>query len=118
MATAAVPLRGLKSRPEFLRTARGRSVAMPGFVLQARPGEPGKTAGYGITCSKKVGNAVARNRAKRRLRALAKSIMPDHARPGWAYVLIGRAGRTAGLSFAQMQQDLRTALARVHGPAA
>ncbi|MBL9059133.1 MAG: ribonuclease P protein component, partial [Mangrovicoccus sp.] len=66
---------------------------------------------------KKVGNAVARNRAKRRLRALARSVLAARGRPGWDYVLIGREGATATLEFAQMQRDLSAALDRVHGGA-
>ena len=68
----------------------------------------------GFTCSKKVGNAVARNRAKRRLRALARAILPQHGVPGWDYVLIGRSGVTAARDFAVMQSDLTDALARLH----
>ncbi|MEM6355953.1 MAG: ribonuclease P protein component [Pseudomonadota bacterium] len=70
----------------------------------------------GYTCSKKVGNAVARNRAKRRLRAAALELLPSLARPGWDYVLIGRAGVTADRSFEALVGDLREALAKVHAP--
>ena len=67
----------------------------------------------GYTCSKKVGNAVARNRAKRRLRALARAVLPEAAAPGMDYVLIGRAGVSATRGFAQMEADLRQALAKL-----
>lgn len=88
-------------------------------MLQARPRTPGEAEGIrvGFTCSKKVGNAVARNRAKRRLRAIARTVLPAAGRAGWDYVLIGRAEATASRDFAQMQADLRRALAKVHGPA-
>ena len=91
---------------------------MPGFVLQARHRAPDEASGIrvGYTCSRKVGNAVARNRAKRRLRALAAAMIPGHGRDGWDYVLIGRAGATASRRFAVMQDELATALARVHAP--
>jgi len=63
----------------------------------------------------RVGNAVARNRAKRRLREVARLILPDHGKDGWDYVLVGRHAATAAMPFAQLQSDLIRALAKVHG---
>jgi len=71
----------------------------------------------GFTCSKKVGNAVARNRAKRRLREVARAILPQEGRDGWDYVLIGRPQVTASLPFPQLLADLSHALSRVHAKA-
>lgn len=108
----------LRKRADFLRAASARRQGMPGFLLQARRRKPDETAEgvrVGYTCSKKLGNAVIRNRAKRRLRALAREIMPGVARPGWDYVLVGRPGATVTRSFADMCADLAQALARVHG---
>lgn len=88
---------------------------MPPFVLQGRDrGDGDPAVGVGFTCSRKVGNAVARNRAKRRLRAAARAVLPAKARPGWDYALIGRAGATAARPFALLLDDLRAALDRVH----
>jgi len=70
----------------------------------------------GFTCSKKVGNAVARNRAKRRLRALARDVLPTHGQPGWDYVLVGRSGATASRNYAVLVDDMTKALLRVHAP--
>lgn len=111
----------LTRRADFLAAARARRASMPGFLLQARqrPAADGGAGAVrvGFTCSKKVGNAVARNRAKRRLRALARALLASRGQPGWDYVLIGREGATAILDFAQMHRDLSAALDRVHGGA-
>ena len=72
------------------------------------------TSVVGFTCSKKVGNAVARNRAKRRLREAARAILPHTGRTGWDYVLIGRADVTAARPFDLLQQDLALALRKLH----
>ncbi len=110
-----VRLHGMSKRADFLAAARAPRVAKPGFVLQARRRHDESDAvRIGFTASKKVGNAVARNRAKRRLRALARAILPDQARPGWDYVLIGRAETTAGRDFKALQTDLTKALTRLH----
>ncbi len=109
-------LRRLKRRPEFLSVAKaGISWATPGLVLQARRRpEPaaGPAIGVGFTASRKVGNAVARNRARRRLRALAAKILPGAGKPGVDYVLIARGG-TLKRPYIALTEDLKTALERV-----
>lgn len=108
----------LRKRADFLRAARAQRVPLPAFLLQARlrdPSEPSATAvRVGFTCSKKVGNAVARNRAKRRLREIARAVLPVDGRPGWDYVLIGRADATADHPFEAMKADLTRALRKLH----
>lgn len=112
----------LKRRAEFLRVAASRRKwAAPGLILQAAPAEPqaeasAHTIRVGFTCSKKVGNAVARNRAKRRLRAAAREVLGLEAAPRHDYVLIGRT-ETLRRPYALLLQDLRTALKRVSAPA-
>ncbi|WP_411958268.1 ribonuclease P protein component [Paracoccus homiensis] len=105
----------LTQRADFLSAAKARRQGTAGFLLQARRRGDDGPARIGYTCSKKIGNAVARNRAKRRLRAIAREILPDLAQAGWDYVLIGRPGATATRDFADMCRDLSYALRKVHG---
>lgn len=93
---------------------------MPGFVLQIAPLPPDQTlAGrapslvrVGFTVSRKVGNAVARNRVRRRLREIAGMVIPGEARPDLDYVLVGRQAALAR-DFAAMRQELHEALKRL-----
>jgi ribonuclease P protein component len=111
----------LKRRADFLAAARARRQSRPGFTLQARRREPAEAVEgirVGYTCSKKVGNAVARNRAKRRLREAARAVLPEFGQQGWDYVLIGRPGETAARDFALMCEELRGAVGAIHAPRA
>ena len=106
----------LQKRSDFLRLNRGRREATSGFVLLGRDRRDGsETVRVGFTCSKKVGGAVQRNRAKRRLREVVRLDLPCHGRPGWDYVLIGRRDSTAALPFEALRNDFTRALARLHG---
>ncbi|MDP6474012.1 MAG: ribonuclease P protein component [Alphaproteobacteria bacterium] len=114
----------LTRRSEFLHAqAQGRKAAMPGLVLQAvrtagQPACAGNSDGgeamirVGFTASRRVGGAVARNRAKRRLRAAVAHVMPGHAKAGHDYVVIARAA-TLQRGFADLRRDLETALTRI-----
>ena len=116
----------LKKRGDFLRLARvGSKFAAPGLVLQASPTPPepavsaeirnstlASPARIGYTVTRKVGNAVIRNRARRRLKAAADLVMPAHAAAGTDFVIIGRAG-TLTRPFGALVGDLETALRKL-----
>jgi len=102
----------LKKRADFLRVARiGMRHVSPGLILVAAPQDVTKidpsrpTIGIGFTASKKVGNAVTRNRVKRRLRAAVREVMHYNAAPNRDYVIIGR-GKTVNRPFKNLKSDL------------
>ena len=114
----------LKRRREFLHVARSeRKWAAPGLVLQALDRHAPAAASdddrieedeirVGFTVTRKVGNAVIRNRARRRLRAAAETVIPSHAAPGHDFVVIGRAG-TIRRPFTALVGDLEAALRKL-----
>jgi ribonuclease P protein component len=105
----------MRKRNDFLTVARAGRQGTASMMVQAlKRSDDDSLVRVGFTCSKKVGNAVARNRAKRRLREVARLVLPELARPGWDYVLIGRLEVTAARPFPALQQDLRDALRKLH----
>ena len=115
----------LRHRADFLAAATGAKAPASGFVLQARkrhedgPKE-GATEGpeespvrVGFTCSKKVGNAVERNRVRRRLKEVVRLSQAARMKPGHDYVLIGRR-KALELPFDRMIEDFDRALRRIH----
>ena len=109
-AAAGRPAR-LKRRPEFLAAAKGRRASAPGLALQVLRRDDGMPARFGFTVTKKVGNAVVRNRARRRLRAAAGLVAAEGDVGSADIVLIGRDG-TCGRDFRLLLDDLRGALAK------
>ena len=104
----------LKRRADFLRVAAARRKwAAPGLILQAAP-QPEATeedVRVGFTASRKVGNAVKRNRARRRLKALAAEMLASGAQPGLDLVLIARPA-TVDRPFDELRRDLQQSLNR------
>jgi ribonuclease P protein component len=111
----------LERRSDFLRVgSSGLKRVTPAFILQAAPRlavseeREDPSIHVGFTASRKVGNAVARNRAKRRLRALTDRLI-SMADPAFDYVLVGRT-ETLTRDFAEMENDLRNALKKIAAP--
>lgn len=101
---------GLKRRAEFKAAAKGARITRPGFVLQAARRGPNveRPARFGFTVTRKTGNAVVRNRIRRRLKEAVR--LAEHgAEKGTDYVLIGRNAALT-LPFARLVADLRSGL--------
>ena len=109
-AVMGEPVTIMRKRAEFLAANRGLRNARPGFVLLTASNENlGKR--YGVTVTKKIGNAVVRNRMKRRFRELLRAALPEEGLPHTDHVLIGREGGIER-DFAAMRDELSAALAR------
>jgi ribonuclease P protein component len=103
----------LRQRADFLWVAQGAKYAAPGLVLQGRARADDDLAPrVGFTVSKRVGNAVERNRVKRRLKSLANQLIPLYAAPGHDYVVIGRRAALTR-SHAALGADMKTALRKI-----
>jgi ribonuclease P protein component len=110
---AASPPETFKRRADFLRLAsRGRKLAKPGFVLQAVVGAGEADLRVGYTATKKIGNAVARNRARRRLKEAARLTLAGRALPGVEVVLICRQ-ETAAVPFSRLCAGIDSAIAEI-----
>jgi ribonuclease P protein component len=100
----------IRKRADFLAANKGLRNACAGFVLLTSPnGGQGKR--FGVTVTKKIGNAVVRNRMKRRFRELLRAALAGQGLPNTDHVLIGREGGIER-DFATMRDELSTALAR------
>ena len=112
----AARLDRVRLRADFLAAASARRQTAGSFMLQARERGDDMAPRVGYTASKKIGNAVARNRAKRRLRAAVHQILRPMARTGWDYVLVARPGVTIARPFVDLMADLHRAVLAVHRP--
>ncbi len=105
-------LRRLLKRAEFLHVAAGISAARGAVVVQSREAQaptPPDALAVGFTATRKIGGAVVRNRAKRRLREAARALLPLHGQVGRAYVFVARAG-TPSRPWERLLDDVRQAL--------
>ncbi|WP_421724921.1 ribonuclease P protein component [Bauldia sp.] len=106
-----MPIERLRRRRDYRAVARGRRFASPGFVLQAlQSRKHEEPARFGFTVTKKTGNAVARNRIRRRLKEAVRLSADEIAVPGTDYVLIGRRAALS-LPFGKLVDDLRHGMA-------
>lgn len=105
----------ITKRSDFIQASKAMRFGVKGFLLQARNrNDNDECIRVGFTCSKKVGNAVARNRAKRRLREITHLELVSSAKKGWDYVLIGKKEVTASRDFRKLRDDLKYVLLKVH----
>ncbi|MEM7425814.1 MAG: ribonuclease P protein component [Pseudomonadota bacterium] len=109
----APKLETIPKRADFLKAARACSKGARGLVLQARDRGDGAPARVGFTVTRKVGNAVIRNRVRRRLREAARLELSQLAKPGFDYVLIGRQA-TIDRNFESLLGDLAYAAGKIH----
>ena len=108
--TSPAPIERLKTRPQFLAAAKGASCARGAVVVQALDrSDDNPEIRAGFTATRKIGGAVVRNRAKRRLREAARQVLPLHGKPGRDYVFIARGGTTAR-PWSRLLDDMKSAL--------
>lgn len=113
MPDAPFPIERLKKRSEFLACAQAPSTAKGAVVVQARARDDEQPlVRAGFTATKRIGGAVERNRAKRRMREAARLLLPQFARPGVDYVFIARGGVTTR-PWDRLLDDVKTALLRL-----
>ena len=108
------PLTTIKLRPHFLRIRGGSKWSGTGFLIETKPSPvAGGPPRFGFTVTKKLGNAVVRNRIRRRLKDAAQLVADAHARPGSDYVVVARKP-AFDMPFKRLAADMEVALKRVH----
>jgi ribonuclease P protein component len=113
MADPALAIERLKKRPDFLACAQAPSCARGAVVVQARArDDAAPLVRAGFTATKRIGGAVQRNRAKRRMREAARLLLPDLAQPGFDYVFIARGG-VITRPWERLLDDVKSALIRL-----
>ena len=113
MTGAAFPIERLRKRADFVACAKAPACARGAVVVQARlRGDERPLVRAGFTATRRIGGAVVRNRAKRRLREAARRLLPELGRPGLDYVFIARGG-VISRPWARLLDDVKTALLRL-----
>jgi ribonuclease P protein component len=115
VAMSLVAMERLTRRTDFRAAAAGLRASVGTFVVQARRRAEDGPVRIGFTVSRQVGNAVERNRVRRRLREMVRLSQGGGMHDGHDYVLIGRRAALA-VPFGQMRRELDTALGRIHDP--
>ena len=111
MSGAPLKIERLRTRPEFLACAKAPACARGAVLIQARPRDEQPLVRAGFTATKRIGGAVERNRAKRRLREAARLLLPALATPGFDYVFVARGGVTSR-PWPRLLDDVKSALIR------
>ena len=115
MNVTKITLTTILKRRDFLLVAAEKRSGQPGLLLQGRNRQDGSSSTrVGYTCSKKLGNAIARNKAKRRLKEISKATLTVKGNPGWDYVLVGRPKTTLERNYSLLIEDLNKAIKKVH----
>ncbi len=112
MTDALFKIERLKKRPDFMACAKAAYCARGAVLIQARARDAVPIVRAGFTATKRIGGAVERNRAKRRLREAARLLLPAHATPGFDYVFIARGGVTSR-PWPRLLDDVKSALIRL-----
>jgi ribonuclease P protein component len=112
VSDAPLKIERLKKRPDFLACAQGPYCARGAVLVQARPRDAEPLVRAGFTATKRIGGAVERNRAKRRMREAARLLLPALATPGFDYVFIARGGVTTR-AWPRLLDDVKSALIRL-----
>ena len=102
----------IQKRPEFLACARAPHCARGAVLVQARNRGDQPLVRVGFTATKRIGGAVERNRAKRRLREAVRLLLPALAAPGFDYVFIARGG-VITRPWPRLLDDVKSALIRL-----
>ncbi len=108
----AFPIERLKKRADFLACAKAPACARGAVLVQARSRDEAALVRAGFTATRRIGGAVERSRAKRRMREAARLLLPHHARPGFDYVFIARGGATKR-PWDRLLDDVKSALIRL-----